>query len=245
MKKEENYYELLKVDPKANVADIVTAYHAAKNAFSRDSLAAYSLFSQAETDAVLKKLEEAYFTLSNLDRKREYDRKLAMETLTEESQAQTSELPRPALEIPTSVPAPQTVASTTPAPVLMLVPTPQPEAAPPITETARPLGTEAASVPTPAAATGKTADGTWLKQLREEQGMSIEDVARLTKIPSRYLKAIESNDKAGLPARVYLQGFVANLARVYKVDASSTTKSYLECLDRMAAPARVVGTGGA
>ncbi len=77
MKKEETYYELLKVRSDATISEIASAYHTARNAYSKDSLAAYSLFTAEEAEGILKRLEEAYATLSNLDRKRDYDRKIS------------------------------------------------------------------------------------------------------------------------------------------------------------------------
>ena len=73
-KEEETFYEILKVDRKATVAEIVAAYHSAKNAFSKDSVATYSLFNNDEAQTVLNKLEEAYLTLSNFEKRAEYER---------------------------------------------------------------------------------------------------------------------------------------------------------------------------
>lgn len=202
MKKEENYYELLKVERNANVSEIVTAYHAARNAFSKESLAIYSLFTVEETEAVLKKLEEAYLTLSNLDRKREYDRALGLTPAPQPPEQTLSEFPRPAA-VSVSVPAP---------------------AAPPIE-----------SVPAGPPGASDAITGVWLREARERHGMSLEDVSRLTKIPLTTLKAIESDNLKALPARVYLQGFVSNLLKTYRVDAKNT-KLYLEHIDKLLRP---------
>ncbi len=212
MKKEENYYELLKVSPRATTAEIVTAYHVARNAFSKDSLAVYSLFSAGETEELLKQLEEAYFTLSNPDRKRDYDRRISMSSTANAAIALTApeETPVSAPPTPAAIPA----VTLTPAQV---------------TSTGEPALTPVAGI----------IDGLYLAKAREEKGLSLDDVARLTKIPSRTLKAIEAGDIPRLPARVYLQGFVTNLAKVYRLDPSVTAKGYLENLDRLLTPPKV------
>lgn len=228
MKKEENYYELLKVDHKATVSEIVTAYHSAKNAFSKDSLAIYSLFTAEETEDVLKKLEEAYLTLSNLDRKREYDKKVGGENISP-SAPQSTETPRSSF-ITVTVPGAPALAHR-PTPVAAPVAAPV-AVTPPAATLASPLVEAPVQEAPPAEA---TVNGAWLRGAREQHGMSIEDVSRLTKIPLSTLKAIETDNLPKLPARVYLQGFVSNLLKVYKIDGK-TTKLYLETIDRLLRP---------
>lgn len=60
--------------------------------------------------------------------------------------------------------------------------------------------------------------GLKLQQAREEQGMSIEDVARITRISRSIIEAIESDDSARLPADVYVRGFSRNIAVVLGLD---------------------------
>jgi flagellar biosynthesis protein FlhG len=229
MKKEENFYELLKVDRKATVSEIVTAYHSAKNAFSKDSLAIYSLFTAEETEEVLKKLEEAYLTLSNLDRKREYDKKIGGET-SASPEPQSAEPQRPSF-VTVTIPGQSTPrANSTTAPVPP--PAPVSYVAPPSASLASPLEENVLEITTPPDA---AVNGAWLRGAREQHGMTIEDVSRLTKIPLSTLKAIETDNLPKLPARVYLQGFVSNLLKVYKID-SKATKLYLETIDRLLRP---------
>ncbi len=201
MNQEETYYEILKVDKKATVSEIVQAYHHAKSAFSRDSLATYSLFSPEDAKAELDKLEKAYLHLSNIDRKREYDRALSTGTPLKEKES-----PHPAQPAPldmaktTEFPAPRTSASH-----LTVAPSPAPVEGP--------------------------VNGLLLKEAREQRNLSIDDVARVTKIPVKFIRAIESQDPEAMPARVYVQGFIRNLATIYRMDPTSTAKGYLHTLD--------------
>ncbi|MGB0590921.1 MAG: helix-turn-helix domain-containing protein [Myxococcota bacterium] len=67
--------------------------------------------------------------------------------------------------------------------------------------------------------------GLRLQQAREAQGMSIEDVARITRISRSVIAAIETNDSATLPADVYVRGFSRNIAVVLGLDPAELIQS--------------------
>lgn len=69
----QSYYEVLDVSFNASPEVIRTSYIRAKNAYNRDSLAAYSLFDREESKRVLEEIEEAYTILSDSDKRRQYD----------------------------------------------------------------------------------------------------------------------------------------------------------------------------
>jgi hypothetical protein len=75
-------------------------------------------------------------------------------------------------------------------------------------------------------------DGTVLKRLREKRGISLEALAEATKIRKPYLMAIEEQDLENLPARVYLRGFLTQVARVLKVDRARLAEGYLSYVER-------------
>lgn len=210
-KGDENFYELLKVSTKASMSEIVTAYNTAKAAFSHDSMATYSLFSEEETQEILDRLEEAYLTLSNIDRKRDYDKKLAG----------GQHLPNRPTRNPNSAPMARDEENTSSEIEMTLA-----NAA----RNTTPAAPEA-PVEAPALLDG-VINGPFLRSLREKRGLSVDDVARVTKIPGRALKAIEADDFPHLPARVYLQGFVKNMASLYKAEPAATAKAYLEFLSK-------------
>lgn len=54
--------------------------------------------------------------------------------------------------------------------------------------------------------------GSFLKKERERQGISIQEIGLSLKISTRVLTAIEEGDKANLPARTFLRGFVRSYA---------------------------------
>ena len=50
--------------------------------------------------------------------------------------------------------------------------------------------------------------GAYLRQLRETRGVSLEEIARVTRVGSSYLHALEGDDFAALPEPVFTRGFV-------------------------------------
>lgn len=76
--------------------------------------------------------------------------------------------------------------------------------------------------------------GTVIKDLREARGLTVEQLADMTKIRRPYLKAIEEQDFANLPARVYLRGFLTQVARVLKVDRNRLADGYLQFVEKNA-----------
>jgi len=50
--------------------------------------------------------------------------------------------------------------------------------------------------------------GAYLRQLREARGVSLEEIARATRVNSSYLHALEADDHGELPAPVFTRGFI-------------------------------------
>jgi cytoskeleton protein RodZ len=62
--------------------------------------------------------------------------------------------------------------------------------------------------------------GQFLAQSREELGLSVKDIARITNIRYLYLEAIERGDLNSLPGRVYTIGFVKSYANALNIDGN-------------------------
>ncbi|MBA3534753.1 MAG: helix-turn-helix domain-containing protein [Ardenticatenales bacterium] len=60
--------------------------------------------------------------------------------------------------------------------------------------------------------------GVLLRTTREEQGLSLEEVEKGTRIRARFLEALEENDFDSLGGDVYLRGFLRNYATYLGVD---------------------------
>src|SRR5438874_13391968 len=50
--------------------------------------------------------------------------------------------------------------------------------------------------------------GAHLRQLREARGVSLEEIARVTRVNSSYLQALETDDHPSLPVPVFTRGFI-------------------------------------
>lgn len=56
--------------------------------------------------------------------------------------------------------------------------------------------------------------GEILTVARREQGLSANDISRITKIELKYIKALEKDDFDSLPSATFVKGFIRNYARV-------------------------------
>src|SRR5438034_7567253 len=73
--------------------------------------------------------------------------------------------------------------------------------------------------------------GTYLSQLREERGPSIEELARVTRVSSRYLEALEREDFAQLPAPVFTKGYIRAYCQALGVPAEEALSRYSEIVN--------------
>jgi hypothetical protein len=70
----------------------------------------------------------------------------------------------------------------------------------------------------------------WLRAARAKRRMSVDDVARVTKIQPRFLERLEAGeircDGDGMPAEVFVRGFVRSFARCVGLDESEALERY-------------------
>lgn len=69
--------------------------------------------------------------------------------------------------------------------------------------------------------------GPLLRAVRHSKGVRLEEIAAKTKIGLSYLSAIESDDFGALPAAVYVRGFVSELAKLLRLDATQVARTYV------------------
>jgi curved DNA-binding protein CbpA len=73
--------------------------------------------------------------------------------------------------------------------------------------------------------------GALIRRVRERLGVSLEDVSNVTKINILYLRLIEAEDHDELPARVYLRGFLRQIAQLLKLPVRRFVDGYFERMD--------------
>src|SRR5215510_7919612 len=69
----------------------------------------------------------------------------------------------------------------------------------------------------------------WLRAGRSHRGMSLDDVARVTKIQPRILERLEAGKLDGLPADVFVRGFIRSVARCIGLDEREALQRYAAC----------------
>src|SRR5262245_35451989 len=74
--------------------------------------------------------------------------------------------------------------------------------------------------------------GAYLRGLREQQGMSVDELSRATRVLSHYLEALETEDLRRLPAPVFTKGFIRAYCQAVGVPPDEALRLY----DRMGVP---------
>lgn len=70
-------------------------------------------------------------------------------------------------------------------------------------------------------------DGRYLAAVRKAQDMSLDDLARTTRISARYLEAIEDNRFERLPAAVFVRGYLKEIATTLCIDEAPLIQGYM------------------
>jgi hypothetical protein len=88
----------------------------------------------------------------------------------------------------------------------------------------------------------RTSLALWLRDGRARKRLSLDDVARITKIQPRILDKLERGELDGLPAEVFVKGFVRSFARCVGLDETEALDRYTAC--RNAPPRAHVNDSG-
>jgi hypothetical protein len=70
-------------------------------------------------------------------------------------------------------------------------------------------------------------NGEYLRQVRRELDVSLQDIATRTKIGLAMLRYIEDDRIEDLPAKVYLKGYLSQMCRLLKLPVPETPDRYL------------------
>jgi DnaJ-class molecular chaperone len=189
-----NYYEMLDIKPDAAALEIRGAYNATMQIYQADSLVSYSFFAPEERKKILALLEKAYFTLINEKERRNYDNELIrLGFLNAQEENPVVKKPVGIFDINRQG------------------------------NNSGLLKNQNAELKTNVSQNQRIGEilsqhkisGADLKTIRNELGVAIEKIHQETKIRIEYLNNIEENKTEGLPAAVFLKGFI---------------KAYLKCL---------------
>lgn len=194
---EQTLYEVLEIDPGASDEEIRRAYKRMREMYAAESMVVAGLYTPERLDVVHARIDEAYDTLLDPERRKLYDVKLFPDG------------------IPTRPPTPTPPPTTGPVPIVSAV-------APQKDET--PVKVE---VPEPIVDANTEITGDLLKKLREARQVDLAEISQRTKVSVHHLRSIEDENWAAMPAQVYLRGFLVEYARFMRLDPQHVTRSYL------------------
>ena len=70
-------------------------------------------------------------------------------------------------------------------------------------------------------------NGAVLRSLRESRNLSVDQIAGLSKVGSRFLRALEEDRHEALPGRVFARGFLIEYARAIRASETELVERYL------------------
>lgn len=217
-----NYYEVLEIPTNATPEEVHDGYNRARNAYSQDGLALYSLMTNEECQEVLELIDEAYSILSEPNKRLQYDKARGIGVtynpfMDSSRSASASEFKR-------LIADPIEQKSVTPG---------QAQNITKIVANKRfslefnqdndfELEIEQAS----------DFSGGFLKKIREYKQVDINRMADMTKISKTYIQNIEEEEFNKLPAPVYVRGFVYQYAKCLKLNPDLVANSFLGRMKR-------------
>jgi len=247
-----NYYEILEITPDATPTEIRSAYLKMKSAYSKDSVATYSLVSRDEMDDIVRKIEEAHNVLSSLDRRKEYDRKYQLGSVmadTLENNFKPTEtakvisidrvppmdtnnssehmLVAPTTDFETKVNRSPSVVMESTIQVISTAPTPSHHSE---KSAVLSYGSSVIDAANFQLEMDRETDwkGSFIRRVRELKKISLEELADYTKVSRTYLRAIENDEYNKLPAPVFLRGFLIQLCRKLHLPQDRVISAFLD-----------------
>ena len=215
-----NYYEVLEIEANATPNQIENAYIRARNAYSGESVALYSLMTKEECDSILSQIEEAYSVIGFPEKRREYDR---LRGFNQSGMGASSKTNNTIHTINAIDKRPKDTiqyedfgSNLIEAKVSKLM-------------AQKKFGLDYEENPEMEKKMAECIEysGPFLKQIREYKNVTIERLAEMTRISKTHLTAIENVDIPKLPADVYVRGYVYQVAKVLKLNPEQVASSFM------------------
>jgi DnaJ-class molecular chaperone len=206
-----NYYELFKIPYNASAFEVRQAYKNILAIYEENSLATYALFAEDERKKILSKIEKAFSTLIDDEKRDAYDKSLL----------DVGEIPKDLLtakERQKAIPLYQVNTATTKDNNLKRI--------------RKKIKEKGSGKLASALLNRDLISGQDLKNLRESLGIELEEVFDATKISPTALEAIERDDITNLPPKVYLKSFLKSYAEVLQLDAKQLVEGYVKNMEK-------------
>jgi flagellar biosynthesis protein FlhG len=204
------HYEILEIDPAATEEEIRRAHRRVREVYGADSMVVCGLYDRDRLNALHLRIEEAYDTLMDADRRKAYDQMLFPDGLPPRRRPSATgplfvgdlrggspsveETPREGLAVPPQDPPP-----------------PPPKELP----------------PEPRIGPDTEFTGGLFRAIREARGIDLHAISQKTKIGVGHLKAIEDERFETMPAVVYVRGFLVEYAKCLRLDVERVLATYL------------------
>ena len=211
--REKNYYDILEIPFHSSQDEIYQGYLRAKNAYSQDSLALYSLISEEECQELLGLIEEAYSILSEPLKRKEYDRARGLNIEFNYHNPLPS---TPGHGLEKEIHQIKQEADSTGSSMTKIV-------------AKKRFSLDYKENPQFEKEIEQTSDftGEFLKKVREYKQVDLPRLADMTKVSKTYLGHIEQEAFDKLPAPVYVRGFVFQYAKCLKLNPELVANSYI------------------
>jgi curved DNA-binding protein CbpA len=213
-----NYYEILEIPIDASPDEVHHGYMRAKNAYSQDSIALYSLMSAEECQNLVQLIDEAYSIISDPHKRRQYDHARGLKDHSNEPEVKRSHSHHDEGDDLLIKQNPDTSKNSMSKIVAVkkfaLAYEHDPDFEQEIEQT-------------------QDFSGPFLKKIREYKNMDIPRLSDLTRISKTHIVNIEDENFASLPAQVYVRGFVYQMAKCLKLNPDLVANSYLYRLKRV------------
>ena len=210
-----NYYEVLEVSTSASLDDIHSSYLKAKNAYSGDSLALYSLLSKDEADKVLELIEEAYTILSDPIKRKQYNEARGIECEQDVRLVGRQSIDNSELEEKITHEENRESDLSDISMKRMIV------------KNKYALEFEENSEMEKEIEQCEEYTGDFLRKIRNYKNVDIPRLSEMTKISKTYLNYIEDEEVDKLPAPVYTRGFIYQYAKCLKLNPELVCSSYM------------------
>ena len=206
-----NYYEIFEMPITASTFEIRQAYKEALSIYGDDSPISYSFFPQEESKEILNRIEEAFSTLIDQEKRELYNK-----MLVREKKIDPSSLTKKREKVPTPLFSSKTPGGAALSKTIM-----------------KRIKDKDLKKTKETILSKDMISGDDLKQLRQTVGIKIEDLFEVTRITVSILEAIENDNFGTLPVTVYLKNFLKAYAKLFEVDPKKIIDGYLKNLNHI------------
>jgi len=200
-----NYYEILEIRVDASPFEIRQAYKEALSIYDDDSIITYSFFSDSERDEILKKIEVAFLTLIDKNKRIIYN-KMLVNTGKVDASVLTDKVQKKAIPLFHSDKSKNIFSKKIKNKIEE--------------RDIKEISKEILSK--------ELISGNDLKKLRESVEIEIEELFEATRISVSTLKSIEDNQVEMLPPTIYLKNFLKSYAEIFQMNSKKIIDGYMK-----------------